>query len=163
MYFCIWSPVTGKLFQAAEYVFPLSSLHVLRKAKSKQAATRGVITSLPAHHTWLLLAMRTGIDKIQELSAKCTGGWGGGGVRSMCCPLALGSPGCQQWREAQPSPATMCLGATWLQPGWQGLNRISIISPNLFLILSVMHITASKKNLCLETSASPQALESQIP
>lgn len=69
MSFCIWGPVRELLFQAIEYIFPFSSLHVLRKAKSKQGTIRGASSLLPVHHTDFCSAVRTVTDKVWEISA----------------------------------------------------------------------------------------------
>lgn len=69
MSFCIWGPVRELLFQAIEYIFPFSSLHILRKAKSKQGTRREASSSLPVHHMDFYSAVRTVTDKVWELSA----------------------------------------------------------------------------------------------
>lgn len=139
-----------------EYIFPLSSLHVLRKAKSKQA-TRGTRPSLPAHHTRLLcesflLNTPTLLETFYRLSVDpgCPFPGQNGLTTSGSCPHSNVRGAEHHSQKGCPFSLRHILGAAY----------DGFISPNLFLMRPVMHMMVPKTKVCLGTSASPRASES---
>lgn len=159
MSFCIWGPVTDILFQTMECIFPLNSLHPQQSQKQASKQPEG-----PDPHcqptTPDCSAVRAGTGKVWEFSAKCTE-YFGSSLQAVDGPW-VSFPQAEGTHHLRNLSSQQHEGAR--APYAKGLPLLPRVhprcSPNLFLMIPVMHMVVPETGVCLGTSVSSWPSES---